>query len=153
MIGEGREPKKDNDLFYTCSLIDYIARKTKNLRSYVVNQLGKERLEKIYEYADVYHCENIEQVCDEFVEEAGIEEGTFDNVAACRYAIPSYWDIGKVYKRLVKMVADREETDRISALIKVYNSFISPKIDDYNSSVYYENPEYIYECYKKNEML
>ena len=141
MIGEGREPKKDNDLFYTCSLIDYIARKTTNLRSYVVNQLGKERLEKIYEYADVYHCENIEQVCDEFVEEAGIEEGTFDNVAACRYAIPSYWDIGKVYKRLVKMVADREETDRISALIKVYNSFISPKIDDYNSSVYYENPE------------
>lgn len=83
----------------------------------------------------------------------GIEEGTFDNVAACRYAIPSYWDIGKVYKRLVKMVADREETDRISALIKVYNSFISPKIDDYNSSVYYENPEYIYECYKENEML
>ena len=153
MIGEGREPKKDNDLFYTCSLIDYIARKTKNVRSYVVNQLGKERLEKIYEYADVYHCENIEHVCDEFVEEAGIEEGTFDNVAACRYAIPSYWDIGKVYKRLVKMVADREETDRISALIKVYNSFISPKIDDYNSSVYYENPEYIYECYKENEML
>lgn len=153
MIGEGREPKKDNDLFYTCSLIDYIARKTKNIRSYVVNQLGKERLEKIYEYADVYHCENIEQVCDEFVEEAGIEEGTFDNVAACRYAIPSYWDIGKVYKRLVKMVADREETDRIGALIKVYNSFISPKIDDYNSSVYYENPEYIYECYKENEML
>ena len=153
MIGEGREPKKDNDLFYTCSLIDYIARKTKNLRSYVVNQLGKERLEKIYEYADVYHCENIEQVCDEFVEEAGIEEGTFDNVAACRYAIPSYWDIGKVYKRLVKMVADREETDRISALIKVYNSFISPKIDDYNSSVYYENPEYIFECYKEKKMI
>ena len=81
------------------------------------------------------------------------EEGTFDNVAACRYAIPSYWDIGKVYKRLMKMVADREEIDRISALINVYNSFISPKIDDYNSSVYYENPEYIYECYKENEML
>lgn len=153
MIGEGRESQKDNDLFYTCSLIDYIARKTKNIRSYVVNQLGKECLEKIYEYADVYHCENIEQVCDEFVEEAGIEEGTFDNVSACRYAIPSYWDIGKVYKRLVKMVADRENTDRVSALIKVYNSFISPKIDDYNSSVYYENPEYIYECYKENTMI
>ncbi len=27
---QGRESKKDNDLFYTCSLIDYIARKTKN---------------------------------------------------------------------------------------------------------------------------
>lgn len=29
MVGEGREPKKDNDLFYTCSLIDYISRKQK----------------------------------------------------------------------------------------------------------------------------
>ena len=26
----GRENQKDNDLFFTCSLIDYIARKTKN---------------------------------------------------------------------------------------------------------------------------
>ena len=30
MIGEERESQKDNNLFYTCSLIDYIARKTKN---------------------------------------------------------------------------------------------------------------------------
>lgn len=26
----GREDQKANDLFFTCSLIDYIARKTKN---------------------------------------------------------------------------------------------------------------------------
>lgn len=26
----GREDKKENDLFFTCSLIDYIARKTNN---------------------------------------------------------------------------------------------------------------------------
>ena len=37
----GREPQKDNDLFFTCSLIDYIARKTKNTRRDVVNALGK----------------------------------------------------------------------------------------------------------------
>ena len=43
----GREESKDNDLFYICGLIDYIARKTENLRSDVVNFLGKERLEKI----------------------------------------------------------------------------------------------------------
>lgn len=153
MIGEGREPKKDNDLFYTCSLIDYIARKTKNVRSYVVNKLGKERLEKIYDLADVYHCDNIERVCDDFVEEAGIEQGTFDNVGECDYSIPTYWDIGKVYKRLIKRVAENEKIDIISALEKVYNSFISPKIDDYNSSVYYENPEYIFECYREKKMI
>ena len=46
-----------------------------------------------------------------------------------------------------------EKTDVIDALIEVYNSFISPKIDDYNSSVYYENPNYIFECYKAKKML
>ncbi len=153
MVGEGRETQKDNDLFYTCSLIDYIARKTKNVRSYVVNKLGKERLEKIYDLADVYHCDNIERVCDDFIDEANIEQGNFDNVADCGYSIPTYWDIGKVYKRLIKRVAEYEKIDIISALEKVYNSFISPKIDDYNSSVYYENPEYIFECYRENRML
>ena len=153
MVGEGREPQKDNDLFYTCSLIDYISRKTKNVRSYVVNKLGKERLEKIYDLADVYHCDNIERVCDDFIDDAKIEQGNFDNVADCGYSIPTYWDIGKVYKRLIKRVAEYEKIDIISALEKVYNSFISPKIDDYNSSVYYEHPEYLFECYRENQML
>lgn len=88
MIGAGREDKADNDLFYTCSLIEYIARKTKNLRSDVVAKLGRDRLDRIYNLADVYHCDNIDRV-----------------------------------------------------------------IDDYNSSVYYENPSYIYESYKNGELL
>lgn len=153
MAGEGRESKKDNDLFFACSLIEYIARKTKNIRSEVVNKLGKVRISKIYDLADVYHCENIDKVSDEFIEDADIVPGKFDNVADCGYAIPSYWDIGKVYKRLIKMVAADEKIEIIDALIEVYNSFISPKIDDYNSSVYYENPNYIFECYKEKKML
>ena len=153
MVGSGRENKKDNDLFFTCSLIDYISRKTKNTRSHVVNQLGKKRLEKIYDLADVYHCDNIDRVSDDFIEEADITSGTFDNVGECKYAIPSYWDIGKVYKRLIKQVAQSEKIETIDALIKVYNSFISEKIDDYNSSVYYENPSYIFESYRENKML
>ena len=153
MIGSGREEKKDNDLFFTCSLIDYIARKTKNIRSDVVNKLGKERLEKIYDLADIYHCDNIDRVSGDFIEEAGITSGTFDNVGECKYSIPSHWDIGKVYKRLIKQAAQSEKIGIIDALIKVYNSFISDKIDDYNSSVYYENPSYIFECYIENKML
>lgn len=148
-----RENAKDNDLFYTCALIDYIARKTKNTRSDVVNKLGKERLEKIYDLADVYHCDHIDRVSDDFIEEAGIGNGDFDNVGSCQYRIPSHWDIGKVYKRLIKQVHENENISAIDALMKVYNSFISPKIDDYNSSVYYENPSYIYECYREKQML
>ena len=153
MVGKGRESQKDNDLFYTCGLIEYIARKTKNVRSEVVKKLGKDRISKIYEFADVYHCENIEAVSDNFIKDAGIVSGKFDNVADCGYAVPSHWDIGKVYKRLIKMVAEDEKIGIVDALIEVYNSFISPKIDDYNSSVYYENPNYIFECYREKEML
>ena len=150
---QGREDAKDNDLFFTCSLIDYIARKTKNTRSDVVNALGKKRLEKIYELADVYHSDNIDRVSDDFIQEASIKNGEFDNVKECRYAIPSFWDIGKVYKRLVKSVAEEEKTGVVDALINVYNSFISSKIDDYNSSMYYENPSYLLECYLEGKVI
>lgn len=149
----GRESPKDNDLFYTCGLIDYIARKTKNVRSYVVNRLGKERIEKIYDLADVYHCDNIERVAEDFIEEANIEAGSFDNVGDCMYIIPSHWDIGKVYKRLIKMAAEKENADVVDVLFEVYNSFISEKIDDYNSSMYYENPSYLLACYEEKEVL
>ena len=113
MVGQGRESQKDNDLFYTCGLIEYIARKTKNIRSEVVKKLGKDRISKIYEFADVYHCENIDAVSDDFIEDASIVPGTFDNVADCGYAVPSHWDIGKVYKRLIKMVAAYEKIGRV----------------------------------------
>lgn len=149
----GRESQKDNDLFYTCGLIDYIARKTKNVRSYVVNRLGKERIEKIYDLADVYHCDNIERVAEDFIEEANIEAGSFDNVGDCRYIIPSHWDIGKVYKRLIKMAAEKENAEIVDTLFEVYDSFISEKIDDYNSSMYYENPSYLLACYEEKQVL
>ena len=153
MVGQGRESQKDNDLFFTCSLIEYISRKTKNIRADVVNALGKNRISKIYDLADVYHCDNIDSVSDNFIDEANIVSGEYDNVADCGYAVPSHWDIGKVYKRLIKMVAEDEKIEYVDALIEVYNSFISSKIDDYNSSVYYENPSYIYESYRENKML
>ena len=113
MVGQGREPQKDNDLFYTCGLIEYIVCKTKNIRSEVVKKLGKDRISKIYEFADVYHCENIDAVSDDFIEDASIVPGTFDNVADCGYAVPSHWDIGKVYKRLIKMVAAYEKIGKV----------------------------------------
>ena len=153
MEKNGREDVKDNDLFFTCSLIDYIARKTKNRRSDVVNTLGKERIEKIYDLADVYHSDNIERVSDDFIAEAGITEGDFDNVGTCSYAIPSYWDVGKVYKRLIKAVSVHEKIPVTDALMSVYNSFISDKIDDYNSSMYYENPSYLLECYLESRVI
>ena len=53
----GRESQKDNDLFYTCSLIDYIARKTKNKRVAVGRCIRQRTHCKIYDLADIYHSD------------------------------------------------------------------------------------------------
>lgn len=139
----GREDKSSNDLFFVCSLIDYIARKTLNKRQYVADALGRSTIEKIYELADVYHSDNIDDVSDHFIEKAGITKGCFDNVGECGYSIPTHWDIGKVYKRLILGIAREKNVSIIDALFLAYHSFVSDKIDDYNSSFYYDSPQNI----------
>lgn len=143
----GRESQKDNDLFFTCSLIDYIARKTKNKRATVVNTLGKDRISKIYDLADVYHSDNIDRVSDDFIESAEITTGTFDNITTAKYAIPSHWDIGKVYKRLILGIVKEKNMSVIDALFSAYNSFVSDKIENFNSSFYYDIPQNILNAY------
>ena len=63
----GREDRKLNDLFFVCSLIEYVARKTKNERKIIVNALGHTGLEHFYDLAEVYHCENIDKVTSEII--------------------------------------------------------------------------------------
>ena len=146
------EPQNENDLFFVCSFIEYIARKTNNKKSYIVKKIGKELLQKIYNLAEVYHSENIEKVSDEIIEQTKIKRGNYDIIGNCKYNIPTYWDIGKVYKRLILMV-NNDEKEYINTLYSVLSSWIIEKIDNYNSSMYYENPDYIYECYKEGKVI
>ncbi len=139
----GRMTKEENDVFFLCSLIEYIARKTKNKRAYIVNKLGVDALNHIYELADVYHSDNIERVADDFIKKVGIIEGDFDNVKVCKYSLPTYFDIGKVYSRLVLGIKNNDNILVSQAVINAYNSFVSDKIDDYNSSFYYDSPQNI----------
>ena len=146
------ETQEENDLFFTCSLIEYIARKTKNTKEYIIDKLGEKRINKIYKLAEIYHSENIEKVSDEFIEEAKIENGKYNNIEECIYRVPTHWELGKIYKRLIIMV-DSNKDNYINTLIKVLSSWIIEKIDDYNSSMYYENPDYIYQCYISGKIL
>ena len=59
--------KNNSDLFYTCSLIEYIGRKQKQRRETVVKLLGQETIRRIYRYADVFHCEPIAKTADDFI--------------------------------------------------------------------------------------
>lgn len=143
----GREDQKENDLFFTCSLIDYIARKTKNRRSDVVTKLGEKNIAKIYELADVYHSDSIDRVSDDFIASADITEGCFDSTAGIKYALPSHWDIGKVFKRLILGISREQNMEIIDALFAAYHSFVSEKIEDFNSSFYYDAPQNILSAY------
>ena len=139
----------DNNLFYTCSLIEFIGRETKNKRLTVVEALGMENTARIYNYSDVFHCEPIESVSEQWRERCEIKSGTYDNVAVCRYRLPNFWDIGKVYCRLIQSL----DGDVISNLHEVYSSWLAQKIDDYNAAVYYMSPEYLYASYKDGALL
>lgn len=146
------ESQKDNDLFFVCSLIEHISRKTKNTKKYVVEKLGKKYITKIYDLAEIYHCEDIEKVSDEFIQKCEIEDGSYDIIKECKYRVPTIWELGRIYQNLIIMVNNNEEK-YIDTLIEVLSSWIILKIDNYNSSMYYENPGYIYECYIQKKII
>lgn len=92
--------KKDDNLFYLCSLIEYISRKTNNTKKYIVEKIGKKELERIYSLADIYHCENIDKVSDEIISKSNILVGGYNNIF--KHHIPTYFEIGSVYERLIR---------------------------------------------------
>ena len=140
---------QDGKLFYLCSLIEYIGRESKNKRFDVIEKLGRENVNRIYGYADVFHCEPIEAVSAEWCERCAIVPGSFDNISVCRYRLPSFWDIGKVYCRLIQSLGG----DVIDTLFEVYSSWMAQSIDNYNIAVYYMPPDYLYESYKEGVLL
>lgn len=142
--------KKDSNLFFCCSLIEYIGRECLLKRIDVVSQLGEECIERIYDNADILHCEPIAKTADVYISMYKIVKGNYDNVSACNYDVPDYWTIGEVYARLIENIG----TSNIpKSITDVYSSFISDSISNYNTDFFYQSREYIYECYKANKIL
>lgn len=144
--------KNDSALFFTCSLIEFIGRKQKQKRSAVVRFLGNDAIKRIYKYADVFHCEPIEKVADEFINNCNIPEASFDNIVKCKYEVPDYWTIGEVYERLIEDISENSEKNMAEWIIEVYSSWIDNAISNYNTDFYYQSREYIYECYKEGKV-
>ena len=142
---------KSNDLFYVCSLIEYIGRERKLRRADVVKWLGADTLRRIYRYADTFHCEQIAKVAGDFITMRSLPTGDFDNVGACRYTVPGYWDIGAVYARLIEDVSG--DADPIDKLVEVYTSWMSDAISRFNSDLFYQPRGYIAECYRAGAIL
>ena len=101
--------KERNDYFYVCSLIEYIARETLNHRGDIVKTIGKDGIEKLLYDAEVDHCLSFEQVSDEVIDYYKIENGSFDTISDCKYSIPSFLDIGKLYSIMIEDCAKEGE--------------------------------------------
>ena len=142
--------KKNDALFYTCSLIEYIGRQTKNRRIDVIECLGDD-LGRIYSHADVFHCEPIEKVADDFITRDNIISRDYDTSASVKYPIPDYWDIGEVFERLIE--DNYSDQDVIQGIKDVYGSWIADKILNFNSDLYYQPRDYISECYRENRII
>lgn len=140
-----------NNLFYVCSLIEYIARKTLNKRGRIVDALGISGIQKQLQDTEVNHCLSFEQVSDEVIETYRIENGEFDTITNCEYSIPGYTDIGKLYTILIE--ACSEEGKEAEELEKIFKSFISDEISDFRTGLYYQNPDYLKWSYKEGYLL
>lgn len=141
---------EEDDLFFLCTVIEFVARSTHNKVRTIVASLSDEDILQQLNAAAVNHCLPLEQICDEWIEDFNIPEGNFDNVSACRYTVPSVTAVGRVYQRLILDVMNE---DVIKTLRNVYNSFISDEISDFNSSFYYSNPDYLKCSYEENCVL
>lgn len=143
--------KRKDDIFYVCTLIEYIARETRNHRKDIIAYFDKDDLSRQLRLAEVNHSLSFEQVSDELIEEYNISNGNFDTVADCKYTVPSITSIGRVYQMLVLAVCKDDNVEQ--AMIDVFSSFISDEISDFNSNVYYSNPDYLRCSYLNGMML
>ncbi len=109
--------KEKNDYFYVCSLIEYIARETKNRRGIVVRALGEQGIKKQLQDAEVNHCLSFEQVSDEVIAHYRIPQGDFDTITDCEYTIPGFMDIGKLYCIMIEDCA--QPGQEVSELMKI----------------------------------
>ena len=107
-----------NDLFYVCSMIEFVARKTKNHRKDIVLSLGRKGLEHQLKVASVNHSLSFEQVSDEWIEDYQIEMGNFDTIKNCKYSIPSETSIGSVYQTLILSILKND--DIVQEILNVF---------------------------------
>lgn len=143
--------KQKDDIFFVCSLIESVARKTKNHRQDVIRHLSKSEIERQLRLAEVNHCLSLEQVSDEWIEDFHIPDGNFDTVAECRYTVPSATSIGRLYQGLV--LSTMKDEDAAQSILDIFSSFITDEISDFNSNVYYTNPDYLRCSYLEGKML
>lgn len=129
--------KEGSDYFYVCSLIEYTACQTKNRRRVITKALAERELKS--------------RVSDEIIEQYKIPAGDFDTITECKYTVPGFMDIRKLYSIMIEdcAVPGRE----MEELLKIFDSFISDEISEFQTELYYQNPDYLEWSYREGHLL
>lgn len=134
-----------DDLYFTCFMVEKVARQLKQPNKYVVNAMGHDELAKKISLADGLHSDNPLSVAADWIEEYHLQKGDYDvskvNQNLCP-KIPTETQMGKVYKRLVLNTLQSDE-DYADGIVRVYNSPICETLDNYSCGAYYEPSPYI----------
>ena len=133
-----------DDLFFTCYMIERVARHIHQRNKYVVNTIGREELYHLISVANVLHSENPLKVEDDWIRDYDLKDGDFDITDVDRELaerIPTPLEMGSVYKRLIVDTMSTDE-DYVDGILRIYNDEICEVIDNYNCSAFYE-PSYV----------
>lgn len=141
-------PTKEN-MFFLCYLVESLCRETLNNKHTVVSKMSRDYVLNILENEECYHVLSREQLVGEQKEELGLTKGRFNPVGLANYKVPSISAMARLYSNLVFMF----DGNHIDNFFKVMLSPICDFIDDYNSSLHYENREYIKDCIKVGHII
>lgn len=141
-------PMKD-DIRFMCYVMEVLSRHTDNRKSDLICKMDKDYIMSLCPNKHIYATYSPKQLANEQIEKLGISDGLFSYIWWARYNIPSPVDMACLYSSLIYMF----DGDPIDNFIKVMSSPICDYIDDYNSSLYYENLLYIRDCIEAGRII
>ena len=82
---------------------------------------------------------------------AKIPVGNYDVAEKAKYSVPDYWDIGEVFARLVEDLFDDDTV--ITGIKTIFQSWLTERILNFNSDLYYQPRDYLAECYREGTVI
>lgn len=122
-----------NTTKFVCYIIEYISRRQRIHNIDTASAIGSAGLDHLFEFDEVLHCENKDEVADRLIEQYSIPTGDFV-VEPNAEGVPTALQMGKVYARLFNNIfPDGTGAD----VITMYSSPICERLDDYGCGAFY----------------
>ena len=139
---------RDN-IFFLCYFMEMLGRKSRVRKTDIMEKMDRDFFLNMCEIEDVYHSLNPDQLIYEQKKKLNLRNGRHNRIDTANYKVPSIDAMAELYTMLIYRIGG----DITDAFFKVMSSPITDYIDDYNSSLYYENPDYIAECIREGKII